>query len=562
MKKLRWQLIIIFLTGLVVGILLLGEQPVVLPSGPEPAQGGQYAEGLIGSLTRLNPILDYYNPADRNIDRLIFSGLIKFDERGVALSDLAESWGISKDGTVYNFALRQNLKWHDGEPLTSDDVVYTIDLLREGASVIPADLSEFWKDVDVKVLNETTLQFRLPEPFAPFLDFLAFGVLPRHVFGDLGVQDIISSQYNLKPVGSGPFKFDHLIIENSQIAGIVLSASKEYYGKQPYIEQVVFRYYPDAASAYQAYQDGLVQGISEVNADILKPVLADINLGVYTSRKPELNLVLLNLNNPQVPYFQVKEIRKALLLGLNRQWMIDHLLNGQAFVANGPILPGSWAYYDQLPSVDYDPTQARQLLKDAGYVIVGDQTPVRKKDNSVLNFTLIYPDNETFRRLAEELQKNWADLNIQVTIEPVPYAELINNRLDQRLYQAALVDLNMSGSPDPDPYPFWDQSQATGGQNYSQWDNRSASEYLEQARITPDITERARLYRNFQVVFDNELPSLPLFFPTYTYAVDRQLQGVSMGPLFDSSDRFVTILNWFLVVSRPLQETVNPTTTQ
>jgi len=142
-------------------------------------------------------------------------------------------------------------------------------------------------------------------------------------------------------------------------------------------------------------------------------------------------------------------------------------------------------------------------------------------------------------------------------LEAVPYDILLNERLANRDFQAALVDINLARSPDPDPYPFWDQVQATSGQNYTQWDNKMASDYLENARITLDITERARLYRNFQAIFTEELPALPLFYPVYNYAVDTQVQGIRMGPLFDASDRFSSITDWFLQARRstPLPET-------
>ena len=116
------------------------------------------------------------------------------------------------------------------------------------------------------------------------------------------------------------------------------------------------------------------------------------------------------------------------------------------------------------------------------------------------------------------------------------------------------MDLNLSRTPDPDPYPFWHQAEATGGQNYSQWDNRAASEYLEQARVTADYSLRTRLYRNFQVVFAKELPALPLFVPVYSYGVDAQVQGVQIAPLYDSADRLATFTQWFLITRRALQE--------
>ena len=139
---------------------------------------------------------------------------------------------------------------------------------------------------------------------------------------------------------------------------------------------------------------------------------------------------------------------------------------------------------------------------------------------------------------------------MKVDLEAVSYTDLINSRLQDRQFEAALVDINMSRSPDPDPYPLWDQAQATGGQNYSQWDNQVASEFIEQARVTVNLNERARLYRNFQVIFSQDLPAIPLYYPVYSYAVDRQVQGVRMGPLFDSSDRFATVLEWFISAKR------------
>jgi peptide/nickel transport system substrate-binding protein len=143
----------------------------------------------------------------------------------------------------------------------------------------------------------------------------------------------------------------------------------------------------------------------------------------------------------------------------------------------------------------------------------------------------------------------------------VPYDKLATDFLTPRTYQAALVDLNLARTPDPDPYPFWHQAEATGGQNYSQWDNRAASEYLEQARVTTDYTLRTRLYRNFQVVFAKELPALPLFAPVYSYGVDSQVQGVQVAALYDASDRLETFGNWYLLTRRALEQTEIPTAT-
>ncbi|MCD4673609.1 MAG: peptide ABC transporter substrate-binding protein [Anaerolineaceae bacterium] len=554
MKKLRWQLIIIFLTGLVVGILLLGEQPAVQTLAPEPVKGGVYTEALIGAPQRFNPLLDFYNAVDRDVDALVYSGLVRFDSRGVPHPELAESWGISQDGETYNFALRPGVTWHDGEPFTADDVLFTIEMLREGEGLVPTDITEFWQEVEVKIFSDLTMQFVLPEPFSPFLDYLTFGVLPQHILGDRSFAEMVEDDYNLNPVGTGPYRFERVVVENGQISGVLLNVNESYYKKPAYIEQIVLDYYPDATAALEAYHQGIVQGIGLISLDILGDALAEPDLALYAMRKPELSMVIFNLNNPEVEFFQEADVRRALLMGLNRQWMINNILEGQAIIADGPILPGTWAFYPKTERVDFDRDAAIKLFRQAEYVVAGEEDPVRTKEDVALRFELLYPDTELHARLAEAIQTNWAELDVEVTITPVPYEELVNVYLEDRLFQAVLVDLNLTRTPDPDPYPFWDQAMATGGQNYSQWDDRVASEYIEQARVVADLGERERLYRNFQVIFGEELPALPLYYPVYNYGVEYGVQGVSVGPLYDSSDRFNTVTDWFLLAKRTLQE--------
>jgi peptide/nickel transport system substrate-binding protein len=515
-------------------------------------------------MQRLNPVLDYANPVDRDVNRLLFSSLLRFDGRGLPQPDLAEAWGVSKDGTVYNVTLRKNLKWHDGRPVTSEDILYTIDLIRNGPpNYIPQDLQAMWKDVDVQAFGEDTVQFKLPEPFAPFVDYLTFGILPRHVFqGEPSLEIIAQSRLNLNPIGSGPYKFDHLIVENNQIAGVALSIFDGYYGKRANIEQFVFRYYPDGAAALKAYQDGTVQGIGQVPATILADALAAPSLALYTGRRPEQTLILFNHKDQQATFLSEPAVRRALMFGLNRAGMISQLLNGQAIVSDGPIFPGTWAYYEDIEKIQFDPEKARSLLKDAGYVTGTDKNAPRKKGDLALSFELFCPDDEVFKAVAGRIQKDWEAIGVQLKVTPLPYDQLVNEKLNQRTFQAALVTLNFSRSADPDPYPFWDQAQATGGQNYTQWDNRSASEYIEAARATIDIGERTRLYRNFQVIFTQEMPALPLYYPVYSYGVDRQVQGVRVGPLFDSGDRFFNVTDWYLVTKKgKIQLTPSPSPT-
>lgn len=564
MRKIRWQLVIILLTGMVVGALLLTQkQPgaAVVQNTPAPATGGIYTEALIGSFKRFNPLLDSYNQPDRDVDRLLFNGLIRFDSLGNPQPDLADAWGISADGTTYNVELRKNLSWQDGKPVTSDDVIFTYNLLRSDSQYVPADLRKLWKDVEIKKLDSRTLQFRLPEAFSPFLDYLTVGILPEHLLGGQTLDKIVDSQFNIQPVGTGPYRLDHLIVENNQVKGVVLGIFDRYYGKKPYIQQFVFRYYPDGKSALQAYQANEVQGIANVSNDILPSVLAESGLSLYTAREPQLSLVLFNLKNDDVPFFQDAKVRSALMDGLNRQWIVDHVLDGQAIVANSPLFPDSWAYYSEISKVSFDPTAAAAALKNDGYSLPTGGDKIWTKNGKPISFTLLYPDDPQHKAVAQAIAANWTGLNVKVALQAQPYDQLISGSLVQRDFEAALVDLNLNNSPDPDPYPFWDEAQAKDGQNYTQWSNRTASEYLEQARITTDIGERTKLYRNFQLIFMRDVPAIPIDYPVYNYAVDRQVQGIRMGPLYDPSDRFATVTDWFLAARAPSQKTPVPTST-
>jgi peptide/nickel transport system substrate-binding protein len=476
--------------------------------------------------------------------------LIRFDSWGNPQPDLAQSFGISINGDIYNIQLRENATWHDGTPVTTADIMFTIGLMRNAEMPVPADVVELWNSVEVVAFDALNLQIRLPEPYAPFIDYLAFGVLPAHILGDKTAIELINDPFNLQPVGTGPYKLSELRTEDGQITGIVLEAFEDYYLGAPPLEQFAFRYFATTNEALAAYQNGEILGIGEIGLDSIDAVLAEPGLNIYSVRLPEITMVMLNLNNPDVLYFQETNVRKALYQALNRPWIIDQAVDGQAVIAHSPILAGTWAHYDGLEKYDYNPEEAVRLLREADYGLSADGS-VREKEGVRLSFEMVFPDTLTHTKLAVMIQDYWAEIGVAVNLTPVSPDILVRDYLRTHNYQAALVDLSLSDSPDPDPYPFWHQALIANGQNFSQWDDRRASEYLENARVTPIRDERTRLYKNFQIHFSRELPALPLFSPVYNYAVDDEITGIQMGPLYDPSDRFNSVVNWSL--GAPLQ---------
>ncbi|MBM3153613.1 MAG: peptide ABC transporter substrate-binding protein, partial [Chloroflexi bacterium] len=264
MKRLRWQILVVVLTLTLVAVLLFSQQPVLAPVSNQPTSGGIYTEAVIGSFGRLNPVFDLHNQADRDVDRLVYSGLIRFDAAGLPQPDLAESWGMSQDGMIYNFSIRPEARWHDGQPVTSDDILFTLSLLRSQFSAYSDDVRALWDQVEITRLDERTLKFTLPEPYAPFLDYLTFGILPQHLLGTVQADQLMNADFNLHPVGSGPYRFDQLLVEDDRIIGVALSVFEDYYGAKPFIEQIVIRYFDSAQAALAAYQEGEALGINQV----------------------------------------------------------------------------------------------------------------------------------------------------------------------------------------------------------------------------------------------------------------------------------------------------------
>ncbi len=218
-------------------------------------------------------------------------------------------------------------------------------------------------------------------------------------------------------------------------------------------------------------------------------------------------------------------------------------------------MPGTWAHSQSLESIPYDPDRAALLLDELGWELPIGASPGtaeyrRTKDDQLLTLELLYPDNPTHKIVAEMLKSSWEAIGLQIELQEVESNSLLEDHLEPRDFEAVLTEINLSRSPDPDPYPFWHDSQTETGQNYGGFTDRNISIWLEQARVNPDFGRRAELYRSFQHRFQDQLPALLLYYNVYSYAIDAQVQGVTIGPLYDPSDRFRGIVDWYLLTRR------------
>lgn len=551
MRNLRWQILIAVGGLLLVVGLLIGQQPGDVTNSAQPQPGGVYTEALVGQVQRLNPLLDWYNQPDRDIDTLIYSGLVRFDARGVPTPDLA-TWTVTADATIYTFTIKENAEWHDGVPVTVDDIIFTFSKITDEDFPGPADLAEFWSEIQIIPLDDRNVQFILPEPFAPFLDYVSIPLLPDHLLRGVSAGNMIDHPFNLDPIGSGPFRFDQFIVNEGEITGVSLVSNPDFYDAPPFLDRVEFVLFPSTEAAYQAYQEGEVTGISMVDTDALDEILADPNLNMHSARVPRIEIVFINTQNQEKQFLADKRFRQALLYAINRQWIIDRVEGGQGLIPAGPLMPGTWAHSIEIPLIEFDPDASERILTELGWEPPAGAAPgtpdyVRSQEDVILSLELVYPDDPLHAEIAAMVRDNWEAIGINVTLIPAEPAALLSDYLEPRAYEVALTAFNLSNFPDPDPYPFWHDSQSETGQNYSAFEDRNTSIWLEQARIVPDIARRTELYRSFQSRFLDQVPAVFLYYHVYNFAIDSEYQGVTIGPMFDPSDRFNTIRQWHLI---------------
>lgn len=543
MAHIRWQTLIAVL-GIVFLGTLLAYLAFSVSTVERPDYGGTFIEGIAGQPNIINPLFDQYNSADQDLATLIFNGLTRVDETGLIKPDLARKWDISPDGLIYTFSLRSDVQWSDGAPLSADDVLYTIQTVQASDYPGLSYISDLWRTVAITEVNPTAVRFQLSEPFSPFLDYTTIGLLPAHILKDVSAADLPQAPFNRHPIGTGPFILDELTVDHA-----TLSPNPRSFGPRPYLGNLDFKFYPDAESLFAAFGRGEIEGISQIPPENIIQARGTKSLTLYSARLSGYTLVFFNLDKVQ---FQQKEVRQALSYATNRQGIIDDVLHGQGLPGSGPIVSNSWAFDQEIKLYDYDPAKARALL-DAGGWSDTNGDGVRQKGKDTLSFTLLTNDEDPTRaEIARQLAKEWKAVGADVQVKLVSSASLVQDALRPRDFDAVLFGFQLPA--DPDPYPLWNSTQmpseSDSGQNYSGWQNRDADELLEQARRIDDQARRTELYRQFQVMFMDQVPALILYYPVYTYAVDSRIHGIQLGPLIQPSERFNNIAQWYLKTKR------------
>lgn len=546
--------------GLLITCLLLA--PSFTLANPQHQTTPEIREAVIGEIRKLNPLFATNNPVDRDITSLIFEGLTSINEYGEVVPDLAETWIVSSDGLDYIFKLRQDVLWQDGIPFTAVDVAFTFRTVRSADFPGDAALRDFWRTVEIQVLDNYTVRFRLVQPLASFPEHLRLGIVPLHALEGAPIATLDRHPFNLSPIGTGAYQRESLYADNGQIRGISLRVSPNYRlrpeGQDGYaIDRITFLTYATPEDAIAAYQQGDVNTIGNLPPQYVDNLRTLGNITVQTSIAPAVGALIYNWNDDSLAYFRDQRLRLAFVQAIDRYGIIAAGIANRVIPTDSPILANSWAFNPEAVYPPYNMDEARRLLELVSFEPpTVEATPAPEVEVTAeatepvqirRNFKIMVIDDPGIAGIAFEIATQWSSLGFTVELDMVDYPTLLT-RLDEGQFDVALVEFNLSPQADPDQFSLWHESQVENGQNYGGMKINRISYLLAQARRDHNGLHRKQYYADFQRTFTASAPAIILYNPLFIYATDPRLQGIQLDFISTSSDRFRTIKDWMLTL--------------
>lgn len=570
-KKEAWALNLSFLI-FAVCLVFLGVRFYVSHLELSPIEGGEYTEGLVGSPKYINPLYSVFSDIDGDISSLIFSSIFKRNKDGRLTNDLAESYQVEGDNKIYIFKIRKDAKWHNGASLAVDDIVFTFNIIKDAS--YQSTLRESFNGVEIEKIDDVTIKFILAEPYAAFPELLTFGILPEDLWYKIPPVSAGLAELNLKPIGSGPYKFKSLKKDkNGPVIIYSLAANEDYYGEKPKISSINFEFFPNFEEAVAALNKGEIDGISYLPDSLKKDLIAKNSLNVYKLNLPQIIVIFFNKKNNA--FLEDKLVRQALAMSINKNEIIEKVKGGDARAVDGPILPDNFAYNKNNKNYQYNKEEAGRILEQAGWksaeITADDMKKAeenkndkveekkkeaenilstgigkwRRKGNNFLAIKLTLPETEENIKLAELIKNYWLDLGVKTEIKLVDAGQVKLSIIRQRDFEA-LIYSQIVGY-DPDLYAFWHSSQAgESGFNLSNYNNKEVDQLLEEARVASDIESRKNKYIKFQEIITEETPAVFLYSPIYTYAQSKKVKGFDIKNILSPYDRFANINEWYI----------------
>jgi len=516
-----------------------------------PAVGGTLHEGEIGLPRAINPVIAV-SDVDRDISALVYSGLTKY-QNGSFVPDLASSWTISKDGLTYDFILKNNLSFQDNKPLTADDVTFTIQKIQD--PVLKSPRQADWANVTVKQISASEIQFILKQPYSGFLSNTTIGIIPKHIWGTVSDDQFIFNQYNIQPIGSGPYAVNSINRDSSGIpTSYDLNPWSKYYSQHPYISTVAFYFYTDENSALSALNAGYIDSLSSVNPSSASKLASNTAEGYTVLNSPLPRIFGVFFNQNQASILADPVIRSALDMATDRNAIINKVLYGYGVSAHGPIPNELLSDIGlNLPSKSSDTANlagAQALLEKNGWKknsagIYEKKSSKPKTASTTISFDIYTANSPDLIATAKILKDQWSALGIQVNVQVFEPSDLYQNIIRTRKYDALLFGEQIG--KDRDLYAFWHSSQRNSpGLNVAMYTNNKVDALLTDIRATASTAVTTSDYTKLDQLIRTDLPAIFLYSPDFIYAVPKSLSGIHLDSIVTPSDHWDSITNWYL----------------
>lgn len=503
-----------------------------------PTSGGDYTEGIAGQPAYLNPILAS-TEADKTLVRLLFANL----------DELADKVTQSQNARTWDVRLKENILWSDGEKLTSDDVIFTIQKIQDPDTKSP--LFSSWQGVIPQRSSELEVQLKLTSSYAFFPENLKnLHILPKHLFAETPATNWNLSRYNLQPVGSGPYAFASY---ESRPDGFItlyhLKANTRYFKTKPLITNFNLKFFPNADELVKSFNAGQVDGFAGIGPNDISNIKRSYE--EYSFTLPSYYAVFFNQN--QNLALQDGKVREALDAAVDRNTVLAAALNEKGIISRGPIsFPSS---HIQSASNTLSLESANRILNNNGWNINASTSLRQKKIKKTaidLKFTLTVPQVSFLVDTAKELQKEWLKIGVAIDINIASPEQTASDIIKNRNYQAILFGNVLN--PDSDLFAFWHSSQRFyPGLNLSLYTNAKADRLMADIRQNPDASLREKKLSDLQNLILNDHPAIFLYSPYYLYFTRKDLQGVNPGLIDELTDRFQNVSEWYLKTARVLK---------
>jgi len=528
-----------------------------------PVSGGSIKEGIIGMPTLVNPVLSV-SDADKDLVALVYSGLMRRKSDGTFITDLAESYEISPDGLNYTFVIKNNAKFQNGEKVTSDDIVFTINKIKNPAIKSPRRIG--WDGILVEKIDDKKVVFKLDKPYISFLDNTTMGILPSQVWKDVKDSEFNISPLNIKAIGSGPYKIKSVKKNNDGIP-------KEYLLKNfsgftlgnPHVKEITIISFSNEKDLMQGLLSKSIEqagSINPKNASDLEKAGNTIHTG-STSR-----IFGLFYNSANNKIFSDSNIINAFNYALDKQEIVDQVMYGYGTIVNSPIPETIFKNETKINSEIDLIGKANELLDKNGWNLGEDGVRVKggittttrtrtvkgktitekvKVNNGpliTLQFSLTTGDTPELRAATLIIKKQLEKIGARVNLEKVYEMGPLNQIIQSREYEALFFGQQINH--ESDLFSFWHSSQKKNpGLNISMYSNPRVDRILEEAQKTINPEDRNSKYKIFVEEFNKNLPAFLIYTPKYLYATSNKLNNITLNTLITPSNRFSSVYEWY-----------------